>query len=109
VNHHLDDLLPKGLEKEPARQVLEAFAKAMKEHQAADAPWTAPAVEAAIRAVCEANAAANADLWSPKVAFSLLRCAVTGRRDSPPLFDTIAAIGTVRCQERIAAALLKLR
>lgn len=114
VNHHLDDLLPKGAEKDKIRGVLEALAKALKEAQAADT-WTVPAIEAAVRAACAAETAkapedaAVAALWSPKVAFSALRVAVTGRRESPPLFDTIAAIGATRCLERIAAAVQKLR
>jgi glutamyl-tRNA synthetase len=114
VNHHLDDLLPKGTDKEQIRGVLEVLAKALKEAQAADT-WTVAATEAAVRAACAAEVAkapedtAAATLWSPKIAFSALRVAVTGRRESPPLFDTIAAIGATRCLERIAAAVMKLK
>jgi glutamyl-tRNA synthetase len=48
-------------------------------------------------------------LWSPKIAFSALRVAATGRSNSPPLFETIAALGAVRTLERLAAAAGKLR
>jgi glutamyl-tRNA synthetase len=112
VHHHLDDLLPKGVEKDQARLVLEAFLKAFQEHQKADGAWTAPALESLVRGVCEARTAAEpaqAALWSPKAAFSLLRAAATGRRESPPLFETAAAIGATRVQERLAAAVQKLR
>jgi glutamyl-tRNA synthetase len=114
VNHHLDDLLPKGSDKEAIRGVLEVLAKALKDVQAADT-WTVAATEEAVRNACAAaiakapEDAAVAALWSPKIAFSALRVAVTGRRDSPPLFDTIAAIGATRCLERINAAVMKLR
>ena len=114
VTHHLDELLPKGADKAQIRGVLEAFAKALKEAQAAET-WTPPALEEAVRAVCTAEIAkapedaAVAALWSPKIAFSALRVAVTGRTNSPPLFETIAAIGAVRCLERITAAANKLR
>jgi glutamyl-tRNA synthetase len=114
VNHRADELVPKGTEPAQIRAVLEAFSKALKEVQAAE-QWTAAGTEAAVRAACAAEIAkapedaAVAALWSPKVAFSALRVAVTGRPNSPPLFDTIAALGAVRCLERIAAAALKLR
>jgi glutamyl-tRNA synthetase len=114
VNHRVDELVPKGAEPAQIRGVLEAFAKALKEVQAAE-QWTAAGTEAAVRAVCAAEIAkapedaAIAALWSPKIAFSALRVAVTGRPNSPPLFDTIAALGAVRCLERLAAATLKLR
>ena len=85
VTHHLEDLLPKGVEKDKARAVLEAFQKAIKELQAADSPWNTATVEAAIRAVCTEQSkqpaeptpddVARAALWSPKIAFSLLRIA----------------------------------
>lgn len=119
VTHRVDDLLPKGLEKEPARQVLEAFLKAIKELQAGGGVWAAATIEPAIQAICAEQAkqpeaptpadAERARVWSPKVAYALLRVAVTGRRESPPLFDTIAVIGATSCQERIAAAIAKLR
>ncbi|MBN8527370.1 MAG: glutamate--tRNA ligase, partial [Planctomycetes bacterium] len=56
VNHHLDDLLPKGADKDKIRGVLEVLAKALKEAQGADT-WTVPAIEAAVRAACAAETA----------------------------------------------------
>jgi glutamyl-tRNA synthetase len=40
--------------------------------------------------------------------FKLLRVAVTGRTAAPPLFQTMAVLGRVRCMKRIRAALEKL-
>ncbi len=114
VNHRVDELVPKGHEAAQIRTVLEVFAKALKEVQAADT-WTIAATEAAVRAACAAEIAkapedaAVAALWSPKIAFSALRVAVTGRTNSPPLFETVAAVGAVRCLERLTAATVRLR
>jgi glutamyl-tRNA synthetase len=41
--------------------------------------------------------------------FGTLRVAVTGRAVAPPLFQTMAALGRERCQERIKAALRVLK
>jgi len=40
--------------------------------------------------------------------FKLLRVAVTGRTAAPPLFQTMAVLGRVRCMKRIKAAIGKL-
>ncbi|MHB8085892.1 MAG: glutamate--tRNA ligase, partial [Dehalococcoidia bacterium] len=40
--------------------------------------------------------------------FSVLRVAVTGRTASPPLFQTMAVLGRVRCVERLKAALTRI-
>ena len=40
--------------------------------------------------------------------FKLLRVAVTGRTAAPPLFQTMAVLGQVRCMKRIKAAIGKL-
>jgi len=41
--------------------------------------------------------------------FGALRTAVTGRKATPPLFQTMAVVGKERCLRRIDAALTKLR
>jgi glutamyl/glutaminyl-tRNA synthetase len=40
--------------------------------------------------------------------FKLIRVAVTGHTAAPPLFQTMAVLGRVRCMQRIKAALGKL-
>ncbi|MGB2854870.1 MAG: hypothetical protein WBC55_10525, partial [Dehalococcoidia bacterium] len=41
--------------------------------------------------------------------FGLLRVAVTGRTAAPPLFETMAVLGSERCLKRIDAALARLK
>ena len=62
--------------------------------------WTAPAIEAALRAALIEGLGLK-----PKVAFGSLRVAVTGRRVSPPLFESIELLGRERTLARIDAAL----
>jgi glutamyl-tRNA synthetase len=58
-----------------------------------------PAVlEAEARAWCEALG------WKTKHAFMVLRLAVTGRKDSPPLFDTMAVLGKELTRRRLRKA-----
>jgi glutamyl-tRNA synthetase len=63
-------------------------------------PWAAAAIEAALRAALIEGLGLK-----PKVAFGSLRVAVTGRRVSPPLFESIELLGRDRALARIDAAL----
>jgi glutamyl-tRNA synthetase len=63
-------------------------------------PWTEPEIKRALwTAVVE-----ELDL-KPRVAFGPVRVAVTGRRVSPPLFDSIELLGRDRTLRRLAQAL----
>ncbi len=64
------------------------------------AEWAAAAIEAALR-----DALIGGLGLKPKVAFGSLRVAVTGRRVSPPLFESIELLGRDRTLSRIDAAL----
>lgn len=61
--------------------------------------WDAAALEAEARAWVEQTG------WKSKHAFMLLRLAATGRKASPPLFETIAVLGkeVIRRRFRLAA------
>ncbi len=121
VTHHVEDLLPKGLVKEDARALLEDTQRAFKQHIAADGTvWDAVSLEKLLRdliaeksqvppigATPEQEAAAKR--WTTKNLFGLIRVAATGRRETPPLFDTLAAIGAMKTVERLGAAQMKLR
>ncbi|HYE06206.1 MAG TPA: glutamate--tRNA ligase [Planctomycetota bacterium] len=120
VSPHVDDLIPKGWTKEQARAVFEDVQRALKTYAAnEEATWDAPSLDAFIRGLLaeRANPAENAPpaakelarLWQPKQVFMALRVAVTGKRESPPLFDTLAALGHTRVLERLGAAQQKLR
>ena len=50
--------------------------------------FEADEMEAALRALCEARG------WKAGDLFMAIRVAVTGRTATPPLFDTIVALGT---------------
>ena len=65
--------------------------------------WTAAALEERLRALAEELDEKAGDL------FMLCRLAVTGRRVTPPLFETMEIVGAERCLERIRAAEEALR
>jgi glutamyl-tRNA synthetase len=60
--------------------------------------WTAEAVEAALRALPEQLGLGASKTFQP------LRVAVTGSSVSPPLFESIAALGRERSLERVRRA-----
>jgi glutamyl-tRNA synthetase len=64
-------------------------------------PWEASAIEAALRAALVEGMGLK-----PKVAFGPVRVAVTGRRVSPPLFESVELLGRARTLARIDAALV---
>ncbi len=68
----------------------------------AAASWDHESLEAAGRALAEQLAIKPGDL------FSLLRVAVTGKKISPPLFETMEILGKERCIARIGAAVSRL-
>jgi glutamyl-tRNA synthetase len=61
-------------------------------------PWTAAAVEAALRGLQEERQ------LKPKTAFQPVRLAVTGRLVSPPLFESMELLGRVRSLARLDRA-----
>jgi len=79
-----------------AADVLDAGLGALEEL----GPWTTPALEAALRA-----AVVDGLGIKPKFAFGPLRTAVTGRRVSPPLFESMEILG----RESTLARLRRLR
>lgn len=62
------------------------------------ADWEHTALEAELRAVADELALKPGDL------FSLIRVAVTGKRVSPPLFESMGILGSARCIARLRAA-----
>ena len=82
-----------------AQRLLAASADAV----AALEGWTTAALEARLRALAEELDEKAGDL------FMLCRLAVTGRRVTPPLFETMEIVGAERCLERMRAAEEALR
>jgi glutamyl-tRNA synthetase len=91
-------LVPKGREPAELKAALEAATQALD----AVVRWDLATLEATCRAQCEATG------LKPKELFPAIRWAVTGRAATPPLFDTMEALGKARCQARLRAALEKL-
>jgi glutamyl-tRNA synthetase len=73
--------------------------KAAGEALGALGEWTAAAVEAALR-----SALVDGLGLDPRLAFGLIRVAVTGRRVSPPLFESMELLGRDRSLSRLDAA-----
>jgi glutamyl-tRNA synthetase len=61
-------------------------------------PFAAAGIEAALRALCE-----RLEL-KPRDAFQPLRVAITGRKVSPGLFESIELLGREEALRRLAAA-----
>ena len=92
-----DELLGKAYTGRPAdaRSALESAREALRGVE----PWGHTGIEAALRALAETLGAKPGDL------FALVRVAVTGKRVSPPLFETIDVLGRERSISRIDAAI----
>lgn len=79
-----------------AKPVLEAAISALEPL----AEWTTTAIDEALR-----HALIDGLALKPKVAFTAIRVAVTGRRVSPPLFESLELLGRDRTLARLRAAL----
>ena len=92
-------LVPKKTEPAAALAALEGVRAALDELGVADEA----AVEARLRALAETLGMKPGNLFMP------VRVAVTGRTQSPGLFETLRVIGDARCRARIDAAIGALR
>jgi glutamyl-tRNA synthetase len=79
-----------------ARPVLQAAEAALAEVE----PWTHEAIKAALSA-----ALVDGLGLAPRKAFAPVRVAVTGKRVSPPLYESIELLGRERTLHRLAAAI----
>jgi glutamyl-tRNA synthetase len=61
--------------------------------------WTTPAIEAALRSALVEGLGIK-----PKNAFGPVRVAVTGRRISPPLFESLELLGKDKALRRLESA-----
>ncbi len=100
LNYTTDDLLGKAFASK-APEATAALDRAAAASEALDA-WTHDALEAALRALAAQSAIKAGDL------FSLVRVAVTGRRVTPPLFESMEILGSERCLARLRAAAARL-
>jgi glutamyl-tRNA synthetase len=85
------DLLPKNHTAKEASDLLLAFVEALDVQR----DFTPAALEAMARAFAEK---AN---WTPKEFFPLLRNAVSARKATPPLFETVSVVGAALTKRRV--------
>ena len=78
--------------------LLDAVAGALDGH-----PWTAEALEPALRGLAESRAIGTGKLFQP------LRVALTGMAESPGIFDVLVVLGREEALGRIHAAVARLR
>ena len=93
------ELTPKKGKGPAPLEVLQALAQAFE----AEEDWRTQALDAAAQGVCDARG------WTRGEAYMILRVAVTCRRVSTPLFETMEILGKDECCARIATAMGKLR
>ena len=89
-------LVPKRWERGTARAGLAAASRALD--AAGVDGFTAEGLEAGLRGVAEANG------WKAGDLFMTIRVALTGRTTTPPLFESIVALGLERTLERLDRA-----
>lgn len=88
-------LLPKKRMPKETSKILEKLVEELDKLRA----WTVDDLENALREFCEAS-----DEWTTKEIFMMTRVAVTGRKASPSLFDTMVVIGRELCRRRLRQA-----
>lgn len=92
-------LIPKGRDKRETYKAIKAIIEAVD----AQSDWSTAGIEQTLRSQGELLG------WSTRDLFMPLRFIVTGRKATPPLFETMEALGKARCQARLRRALLLLR
>jgi len=98
------DLVPKGWDAAQTRSALDKLQSVLqKAAKQPDFEWTVAQLEERIRAFGEEHEFKNKQL------FMALRVAVTGRKEAPPLFDTLAQVGRIKVIDRLGQACIKLR
>ena len=95
--YEADDLVPKKRDGALARDVLQGERELLE----GLADWRAEPIEAAVQNLCETKHWKRGDAYMP------LRVAVTCRRVSTPLFETMTILGKEECMARLDIALQK--
>jgi glutamyl-tRNA synthetase len=93
-------LIPKRWDAATTREGLGAARDALAAHDAVT--WEAEELEPPLRALVEARG------WKAGDLFMAVRIATTGQAATPPLFDTLVALGRERTLGRLDAALARL-
>ncbi|WP_224244554.1 glutamate--tRNA ligase [Hyalangium gracile] len=93
------ELLLKGKTKKEAVELYEEFVE--KVDTCFD--FSPPKIEALMRAFCEEKGVSAKEFFAP------VRLMVTGKKATPPLFETMAVLGRERVRTRIRAAISELK
>jgi glutamyl-tRNA synthetase len=93
-------LVPKRWDAATTREGLVVARDALATHDAVT--WEADELEPPLRALAEARG------WKAGDLFMAIRVAVTGKTATPPLFDTLVALGRDRTLDRLDAAVARL-
>ena len=91
IDRDLPAVLKKGMDAPKAREICLAAAEKL----AALATFDPPAIEAALREVAEASGGKSGPV------FTVIRIAVTGKTVTPPLFESIYALGQAQTVSRL--------
>ena len=92
-----ENLIPKKGDAELAQEALTASKNGLQELD----EWTAEPLELKMREVCDERD------WNRGVAYMPLRVAITCRKVSTPLFETMEILGREECMERLDEAIKK--
>jgi glutamyl-tRNA synthetase len=95
----LGGMVPKKRQRKETIVALEAVSELLD----AAPVLRAEALEAGMRALCERLE------WKTKELFMPIRLAVTGRKATPPLFETMACLGKERSRRRLRGAIAALK
>ena len=98
LSYDVGDLVQKGMDRDSTVGALGAVLGVLEGVE----DFSAESLEGVLRTV-----GAELDLSGRKL-FGAIRVAITGRPASPPIFETMEALGRGRCLERIAAAISRL-
>jgi glutamyl-tRNA synthetase len=93
-------LVPKRWDRTTTREGLTAARDVLAAHDAVT--WEADELEPPLRSLAESRG------WKAGDLFMAIRVAVTGRTATPPLFDTLVALGPERTRSRLEAAISAL-
>jgi nondiscriminating glutamyl-tRNA synthetase len=93
-------LVPKRWDAATTRDGLAAAREVLAAHD--DVTWEADELEPPLRTLVESRG------WKPGDLFMAIRVATTGQTATPPLFDTLVALGRERTLARIDAAIARL-
>lgn len=101
VRPALADLVPKGWDAAQTKAALERLLSVLRKRIKKDRSfvWTAATIESVMREVAEAND------WKPRQFFMTVRVAMAGRRESPPLFESMELVGQAGMLGRLEAAI----